>query len=214
MPAGERTSKKRFADSPVVLVGLGSDERFDNPDQAILEKAIEATKAFVRLSRDVGSTGVKVKPDSFHDGVPREKTIEQIGKSLNIVGRFAADYGQQIRLEAHGQCAELSTIKAIMDIADHPNIALCWNSNKQDLHDKGLEYNFNLVKHRFGNTAHVHDLNAKDYPYQQLMNFFVKMDYSGWILLEASTKPKDRIKAMARQRSIFEKMRADAQPVV
>ena len=62
--------KRRFADSPVTLVGIGSDERFDNPDPAVLAKAIEATKAFVKLSQDVGVTVVKVKPDSFHKDVP------------------------------------------------------------------------------------------------------------------------------------------------
>ena len=203
--------KQRFSDSPIVLVGLGSDERFDNPDPAVLAKAIEATKAFVKLSHDVGSTGVKVKPNSFHEGVPHEKTIEQIGNSLNIVGKFAADYGQQIRLEVHGQCAELPTIKAIMDIADHPNVTVCWNSNPQDLQGKGLEHNFNLVKDRFGATAHVHDLKAVDYPYQQLMNLFVAMDYKGWLLLEASTKPEDRLQALIEQRTIFEKMLTNAQ---
>jgi sugar phosphate isomerase/epimerase len=205
-----RNVKKRFADSPVVLVGIGSDERFDNPDPVVLTKAIEATKAFVKLSRDVGGTGVKVKPDSFHKDVPHEKTIEQIGRSLNIVGSFAADYGQQIRLEVHGRCAELPTIKAIMDIADNPNVFVCWNSGRQDLSGNGLEYNFNLVKDRFGATAHVHELNATEYPYQQLMNLFVKMDYRGWLLLEASTKPQDHIMALIEQRTIFENMFAKA----
>ncbi|MHC4396346.1 MAG: sugar phosphate isomerase/epimerase family protein [Planctomycetota bacterium] len=206
-----RDVKKRFADSPVVLVGPGSDERFDNPDPATLAKAIEATKAFVRLSHDVGGTGVKVKPDSFHKDVPREKTIEQIGRSLNIVGAYAADYGQQIRLEVHGQCAELTTIKAIMDIADNPNVFVCWNSGRQDLSGNGLEYNFNLVKDRFGATAHVHDFNAGGYPYQQLMNLFVKMGYRGWLLLEASTRPQDYIKALIEQRTAFENILAKAQ---
>ena len=95
--------KRRFADSPVTLVGLGSNERFDHPDAAQLEKAVETTKQFVVLSHDVGSSGVKVKPNSFHRGVPRETTIEQIGRALNQVGKFAADYDQQIRLE-HDIC--------------------------------------------------------------------------------------------------------------
>jgi sugar phosphate isomerase/epimerase len=203
--------KKRFDNSPAVLVGLGSDERFDNPDPTRLKKAIEATKAFIKLSHDVGGSGVKVKPDSFHKGVPREKTIEQIGNSLNTVGAFAADYGQQIRLEVHGQCAELPTIKAIMDIANHPNVGVCWNCNEEDLAGNGLEYNFNLVKHRFGDTLHIRELNIGKYPYQQLMNLLVEMDYAGWILLEARTNPKDRAKALIEQRQIWENMITKAQ---
>jgi len=205
--------KKRFDDSPAVLVGLGSDERFDNPDPVKLEKAVEVTKAFIKLSHDVGGSGVKVKPDSFHKDVPREKTIQQIGRSLNIVGAFGADYGQQIRLEAHGQCAELPTIKAIMDIADHPNVGVCWNCNEEDLAGDGLEYNFNLVKDRFGDTLHIRELNVDKYPYQELMNLLVEMDYAGWILLEARTKPKDRVKALVEQRQLWENMIAKAQHI-
>jgi len=201
-----RQVKKRFDDSPVTLVGLGSDERFDSPDADKLNKAIETAKAFIKLSGDVGGSGVKVKPNDLPGRVPREKTIEQIGKSLNILGAFGADYGQQIRLEVHGECSLLPTIREIMDIADHPNVAVCWNCNDEDLLGEGLEYNFNLVKDRLGDTVHIRELNIGDYPYQELMNLLVGTDYTGWVLLEARTHPQDRIKALKEQRKIWNKM--------
>lgn len=203
--------KKRFDDSPVTLVGIGSNERFDDPDPALLKKAIDATKSFVRLSHDVGGSGVKVKPDSFHTGVSRDKTIEQIGESLNDIGTYAADYGQQIRLEVHGDCASLPIMKKVIDVTDHPNVAVCWNCNPQDLGGKGLEHNFALVKDRFGATAHVREMNRGDYPYQQLLNLFVKMDYDGWILLEAHTELTRGTEVLIEQREIWQKMVAGAQ---
>ncbi len=209
---GERLEvKKRFADSPVTFVGPGSNERFDHPDPDALKAAIEATKAFVKLSHDCGGSGVKVKPNSFHKDVPREKTIEQIGKSLNVVGAFGADYGQEIRLEVHGQCSPLPIMKQIMDVADHPNVGVCWNSNGTDLEGEGLEYNFNLVKDRFGHTVHVRELNLGDYPYQKLINLLVGMDYAGWILLECRANPGDRVAAMIEQRKLLAEMIAKAQ---
>lgn len=203
--------KKRFSDSPVTLVGLGRNECFDSPDPDILKKNIETAKAVIKLSSDIGATGVKVKPNDFHENVPREKTIEQIGRALNTVGRFAANYNQQIRLEVHGSCCHLPTIRLIMDIAYHPNVTVCWNSNDQDLQGRGLEFNFNLVKDRFGDTAHVRELNIGTYPYQQLINLFVGIDYPGWILLEARTDPPDRVKALIQQRQVFEQMRINTQ---
>lgn len=202
--------RDRFADSEVTLVGIGSNERFDNPDPAVVKKAIEASKEFVRLSHDVGSTGVKVKPDRFYPEVPREKTIEQIGQALNELGKYAEGFGQQIRLEVHGQCAELPTIKAIMDVADHRNVAVCWNSNQQDLQGQGLEHNLGLVIDRFGATCHVRELDSPEYPYQKLIELLVAADYAGWILLESSSKPKDKVTALAAQVKLFKKMVAQA----
>ena len=203
--------QRAFQKSPVVLVGIGSNERFDNPDPAVVRKAIEASKAFIRLSHDVGGSGVKVKPDRFHDKVPREKTIEQIGRALNELGEYGAGFGQQIRLEVHGQCAELPTIKAIMDVADDRNVAVCWNSNRQDLQGKGLAANYELVKKRFGATCHVRELDSKDYPYQELINLMVKDDYAGYVMIEASSQPQDRVAALAAQVRLFKKMVAAAQ---
>ncbi len=203
--------RERFADSNVTLVGLGSNERFDDPDPAKVKQAIDATKEFLRLSHDVGSTGVKVKPDRFYPNVPREKTIEQIGRALNELGEYGAGFGQQVRLEVHGQCAELPTINAIMDVADNENVAVCWNSNPQDLQGAGLEANLNMVYKRFGATCHVHELESKDYPYQQLFNLLVKYDYSGWLLLEAGSKPADPVAALIEQRKQFEQLVAKAQ---
>jgi len=205
-----RDVKKRFADSGVAFVGPGSNERFDHPDPQKLQAAIEATQAFVKLSHDCGGSGVKVKPNDFQKGVERQKTIEQIGRSLNAVGKFAADYGQQIRLEVHGSCGPLPVMKQIMDVADHPNVGLCWNSNGDELKAPGLEHHFNLVKNRFGATVHVRELDDKNYPYAELIKLCAKMDYAGWILLECRTKPQDRVAALIQQRELFEKMLAAA----
>jgi sugar phosphate isomerase/epimerase len=202
--------RNRFADSGVTVVGIGSNERYDDPDPAVVKKAIAATKEFVRLSHDIGGSGVKVKPDSFHKEVPREKTIEQIGKALNEVAEYAAGFGQQVRLEVHGGCAELPTIAAIMKVADDPNVAVCWNSNAQDLRGDGLEANFKLVRDRFGATCHVRELNDANYPFGKLMRLLVESDYNGWVLLEASSAPKDLVAALAEQKELFDKLIKEA----
>jgi len=203
--------RKQFAAAGVTLVGIGSNERYDHPDPANLAKAIEATKDFIRLSHDIGGSGVKVKPDSFHKDIPREKTIEQIGKALNELGEYGSGFGQQIRLEVHGQCAELPTIKAILDVATNDNVYICWNSNPQDLLGDGLEKNFHLVRKRFGETVHIHELEGKAYPWQQFFDLLVKTNYAGWLLLEAGSKPADRVAALAEQRALFDKLLAAAQ---
>lgn len=199
--------KKKFDDSPVKIVGMGTNQQYDYPEPEKLRKSIDQTKEFMLLSRDIGGSGVKVKPNQFRKGIPHEKTIEQIGNALNELAIFGAGIGQQLRLEVHGEeTQEVYNIRAIMDVATHPNATVCWNCNSQDLNGGGLEANFDMVKSRFGDICHVRELNDTTYPYQDLMNLFTKNKYQGWILLECRTDPADKVKALIEQREIFHKM--------
>jgi len=201
--------KSRFADSPVTLVGMGTNEQYDFPDQERLKASIAHTKEFIRLSADIGGSGVKVKPNAFHPDVPRERTMAQIGSALKELAAYAEDFGQQLRLEVHGQeTQELPNIKTIMDHADHPNATICWNCNPEDLGGKGFQYNFDLVKDRLGATVHVRELDRTDYPYGSLLKNLAEINYKGWILLECHTDPQDKISAMRAQRATFDRMRA------
>ena len=189
----------------MTLVGLGSAEDFHSPDPSKLAASIEATKAFIKLSHDVGGSGVKVRPNDLPEGVPHEKTIEQIGRALNELGAYGADYGQQIRLEVHGKkTSPLPIIAAIMKVADHSNVAVCWNSNAEDLKGDGLAHNFKLVEKRLGATTHVHDLGGNSYPYAELFALLKAADYKGWLLEEASSSPPDRVAALAKEREAFD----------
>jgi len=146
-PRQRREVRKRFADSPVECVGYGSNQEFHSPDPAVLKKNIDSTLELIKLCRDIGATGVKVKPNTLPEGVPRERTFAQIGAALNRVGKFAADYGQKIRVEVHGKTtAQLPVMKAIFDHVTEPNVGICWNCNEQDLLPPGLEANFRLAR--------------------------------------------------------------------
>jgi sugar phosphate isomerase/epimerase len=196
--------KKRFADSPVTCLGYGSNYEYHSPDPEKLKQNMEGTKAYIQLCHDIGATGIKVKPNYLPPEIPREKTISQIAASFNEVGKFAQDYGQEIRVEVHGQYTqELPVMKAIFDQVTEPNVKVCWNCNEEDLLSPGLEANFHSVKKWFGDTVHVREFNVGNYPYPDLFRLFKKMDYEGWILLEARTKPADRIEALREQLELF-----------
>jgi sugar phosphate isomerase/epimerase len=202
--------KKRFQDSPVALVGMACGERYDSPDPEKLKAAIEKTKGYLKLSHDVGGSGLRVFPNDYHEGVPREKTVAQIATALNEVGTFAADYGQQVRLEAHGSAGELTSIRAIMDQVTCPQVRVKLNSSARDNDGMGFEHNFNLLKDVLGDTLHLHDLHDKEFPYQLQMDLLVKMGWSGWQLLEVSHKVPDPVAALDELRQIWEGMRDQA----
>jgi sugar phosphate isomerase/epimerase len=205
---GQRAEvRKRFADSSVTCIGYGSNFEYHSPDPAVVRKNIEDTKEYIKLCKEIGATGIKVKPNDLPSGIPKEKTIAQIAASLNEVGRFAKDYNQLVRVEVHGNhTQEIPNMKAIFDQVTEPEVKICWNCNDQDLLPPGLEGNFNTLKKWFGDTVHVRELNEDNYPYQQLFDLFTAINYDGWILLEARTEPADKISAMKEQLALFNKM--------
>ncbi len=202
--AQRREVKKRFADSPVALVGIASGERFDSPDPAKLDAAIESAQGHVKLSHDVGSRGVRVFPNDFHKEVPPEKTIAQISRALNIVGKYAAGYGQMVRLENHGSAGDLVTLRKIMDGVDQPNVRIKLNGDKRDAQD--FASRLQTVKHLLADTLHFHELDRGDFPYQLQTDLLIDAGWEGWWLLEASGKVPDRLQALIEQRGLWDQL--------
>jgi sugar phosphate isomerase/epimerase len=194
--------KKRFADSPVALWSMGSAFDYHTIDQAKLKKDIAETKEYIVLAQDVGATGVKVRPNGLPKEVPVEKTLEQIGRSLRELGEFAANHGQQIRMEVHGSGTSLiANSKAILDHANHPNVGACWNSNQTDLQGDGWDKNFAALKNKIF-TVHMRDLFLEEYPFRKLLNGLVENGFTGFTFAEIP-ESKDPVRVMKYYRSLW-----------
>ena len=194
--------KKRFADSPVVLASMGSAFDYHTPDQAKLRKDIEATKEYIVLAHDVGASGVKVRPNGLPKEVPVEKTLEQIGRSLRELGEFAAGYGQQIRLEVHGNpTSQVPYNKTIMDVANHPQVGVCWNSNQTDLEGAGFEANFAMLKNKIF-TVHMRDLYLEEYPFRKLLTSLNASGFTGFCFAEIQ-ESKDPVRVLKYFRALW-----------
>lgn len=194
--------KKRFADSPVTLMGLGSAFEYHTPDQSKLRTEIEATKEYIRLAHDVGASGVKVRPNGLPKEVPVQATLEQIGRSLRELGVFGAGLGVQIRLEVHGAGTSLlPNIKTILDTADHPDVGACWNSNQTDLDGAGFDANFDMVKGRIF-SVHMRDLYLEEYPFRRLLTRLTETGFTGFCLAEIP-ESQDPLRVMRYFRSLW-----------
>jgi sugar phosphate isomerase/epimerase len=194
--------KKRFRDSKVELMGLGSAFEFHSPDPAKLRQQIEDTKEYIILAQDVGAGGVKVRPNGLPREVPVQKTLEQIGRSLREVGEFGKEHGVQIRLEVHGSGTSLVPhIKTIMDVANHPNVGVCWNSNQTDLEGEGFDANFDLVKDRIF-SVHMRDLYLEEYPFRRLLTRLTASGFRGFCLAEIG-ESKDPLRVMRYFRGLW-----------
>ena len=177
--------RRRFADSPLELVGLGTIFEYHALDPAVVRENVEGTKRYAQLAADVGAGGIKVRPNGHQEeaGVPRERTLDQIGNALRECGPAAADCGVTIRLEMHGTVADARDIRRIMDTADHPSVRVCWNSNPVDVKDGSVAHDFALMQDLIG-LVHIHDLTDEGYPWPELFSLLRGRGYEGFCLAE------------------------------
>jgi sugar phosphate isomerase/epimerase len=203
-PAARAEVRKQFEGSAVRIGGLGTTCEYHSPDQAVVRKNIEETKQWVALAKDVGSPGVKVRPNGLPKGVPEEKTLEQIGTALRECGVAAQDAGVRIQLEVHGsETSRLPRIRKIMDYAgNHPGVRVCWNSNQTDLLDGGFERAFALVKDQIG-QVHMRDLFVAEYPWRQLLTSLAAMKFDGYCFAEIP-ESADPVRVLKYYRALFE----------
>jgi sugar phosphate isomerase/epimerase len=170
--------KKRFEDSPLEAISLASAFRYESPDPDELKKNIEGTKEFLQLAADVGAIGIRVFPNAFPEGVSREKTMEQIGKSLGEVSEFGHNLGVDVRVCVHGNGTDhVPVIKKIIDYANNPYVYVNWNCSLNDTKGEGLEKNFNMIKDRI-KGVHMHDLYSEDYPYRSFLKLLRDHDHT------------------------------------
>ena len=208
LSAAEReTVKKKFADSSIELAGLGSAFDYHSVDQDEVKQKIAGTKDYIVLARDVGTSGIKVRPNGLPEEVPVEKTLEQIGLALRECGEFAAGYGVQIRLEVHGGgTSHPPHIRTILDIADRDNVVACWNSNAREIVDGSIKQYFDLLAGRIG-QVHMRDLVA-GYPWGELLGSLKASGYEGFCLAEIGGSPEPE-RILKYYRAVWDALTAD-----
>ena len=181
--------RKRFEDSPVDLAGMGSAFEYHAADPAVVRKNIEETKEYVRLAHDIGSPGVKVRPNGVPKGAGLDATLRQIGRALHEIGDDATNFGIAIRVEVHGSVtSDVDNFAKIMNYADHPNVYACWNSNPSDVRNGSIKETFALVAPKV-HEVHLRDLTDEDYPWRELFALLKTQNYQGFTLAEIPESP-------------------------
>ena len=184
-----REVKKRFDDAGVTLWSFGTICEFESPDPATVKKQIETCRSYCQLAADVKARGVKVRPNGLPKEVDTQKTLEQIGKSLQECGKAAADHGVEIWVEVHGPGTQLPVnMRTIMDHCGHPSVGVCWNSNPTDVKDGSIKDSFDLLKKDI-RSCHINEL-WKPYPYRELFAGLRGIGYDRITFMEVSGVPE------------------------
>jgi hypothetical protein len=178
--------KERFRGSNIEQISLGSTCEYHSLDDAEVGRQVDLTKRFVELAADIGAVGVKVRPNGLQEaaGVPRERTLEQIGLALRQCGEFAEGSSVSIWLEVHGRdTSHPPHIRRIMEVADHPQVGVCWNSNPTDVVDGSVSEYFGLLR-PWVRSAHISELWDSGYPWRELFALLPTADITGYCLAE------------------------------
>jgi len=105
-------------------------------------------------------------------------------------------------MEVHGNGSSLVPhIKTIMDVANHPNVGVCWNSNQSDLQGAGFDANFDLVKDKIF-SVHMRDLYLEEYPFRKLLMRLNEIGFSGFCLAEIP-ETTDPLRVMSYFRGLW-----------
>ncbi len=202
-----RKVRDSFASSGIDLVGLGTAFEYHSLDPNEVKRNIEGTKSYVVLANDLGAEEVKVRPNGLQiqAGVPKEKTLKQIGLALRECGDHAKDYGVDIRLEVHGhETSDPKCIRAIMDVARHDNVNVCWNSNNSDIVDGSIDGSFELLKDWI-HQVHMRDLYLSEYPWRHLFELLRKAGFGGYCLAEIPGS-SDPVRVLHYYRALWEEL--------
>ena len=186
-PGQRHDTRKLFSDSAVELWGLGSVCEFHSTNVSELENEIETCKRWCELAKDLGATGVKVRPNCFPEGRSHEETINQIGRALHECGKAAADNGVEIWLEVHGnETQHPPQIAKMLAIANHSSVGVCWNSNQSDVVGGSCSQYYQLLEQHI-KSCHIVNLWDSRYPYRELFSLLKSQGFSRYTLCEVGT---------------------------
>jgi sugar phosphate isomerase/epimerase len=184
----------KFESAGVAIWGLGSVCEFQAADAAVVRKNIETCKDFLQLAADLGAKGVKVRPNGVPNGVPLEKTLEQIGKALIECGNAAADHGLEIWVEVHGRTTQNPpNMRTIMEHCGHKSVGLTWNSNPTDIVNGSVAESFKMLS-PWIRSCHINEIYKDQtgaYPYRELFRLFRENGYNRVTLIEVGKSPPD-----------------------
>jgi sugar phosphate isomerase/epimerase len=181
--AQRKEVRSRFADAGVQIWGCGTTCEFHSPDKAVVRRNVEECLRFIRLAADLGGRGVKVRPNALPKGVPVQRTLEQIGRSLVPCGRAAADAGVEVWVEVHGDgTAHPPRMRTIMQACGHRSVGVTWNSNETDVVRGSVAQYFKLLQ-PWIKSCHINELHS-GYPYRELFRLLRQSGYDRVTLAE------------------------------
>ena len=191
--------RRKFEGSTVDLAGVSTSCRFEFSESDKRREQVETAKRFIDLAAEVGAPQIRVFGNTFPKGSDKDVVVGNVGECLREIGEYADATGVDCNLEMHGDFYYWKyTVKAV-ELANHPRVGIVYNCDPRELKwgtlSTSIEPAAPYLRH-----VHMHDMEAVNYPYPEMMRILKNLGYGRFLSLEssASTDPERVIAIYAR----------------
>lgn len=184
--AQRREVRDRVEDAYLEVACIGTGHRYESPDGRARRAQIEATKRYIDLAADVGSSRVRVFGNDMPQGVGRDHVIQYVGESLRELGEHADPLGVDVLLEMHGQFNYWGFARSAVEVADHDRVGLVYNCDNRDVVGSSIAPTYDRVRDLIRHV-HMHDFGGS-YPYPELFELLVEDGYDGYLSSEVEMR--------------------------
>jgi sugar phosphate isomerase/epimerase len=119
---------QRLRDAQLEICCLDTSVRFETPDAAELEKQIGDGMAYIELAHALHAPFIRVFGDKF-DAASRERVVAQVVTGLQRLGAHAQGTAVTVLLESHGDFAQASLLREVMERVAAPRVGILWDTH-------------------------------------------------------------------------------------
>ena len=118
---------RQMKDHRLSFADLGSSCMLHFPEGAERNSNLEEARRFIDLAAGIECPFVRVFPNEFPEGIPRQQTLDRIARGLEQLAAHAKGSGVSVLVETHGALVETADIITVMKAAAGPCAGLVWD---------------------------------------------------------------------------------------
>lgn len=92
-----------------------------------------------------------------------------------------------------------------MNIANHPKVGICWNSNPADIVQGSVEKYFDLLR-PWLMSVHINNIWNPEYPYREFFSLLKNSGYDGYCLAEIQDGSKEPDTFLRYYKALFQEL--------
>lgn len=155
----EATKKQRasiraaFEDTGVKMSCIATSRRYAIADDKERAESVELTKRYVELADDLGCNHIRVFGGMTPEGMEFAEAKKHVAESLREAATAAEGSHVHLCIETHDAYCLANDLMEVIQMANHPHIAVCWDIMHPVTHGMSMAEAFEHVR---GLTRHCH----------------------------------------------------------